>query len=123
MAENDVLRAPHVLEYPYSRSVGPVIGAFLTGLRDGTHPRGVARRRRGPTVIVPPTEYDPTTGGGHRRAGRGGPGRRGHDVGVGGRARARTTRSSAPSPGRSCRLDGADTAMLHVVDGGVARAP
>ena len=35
MADNDVLRAPHVLEYPYVRSVGPVIGAFLTALRDG----------------------------------------------------------------------------------------
>ena len=29
---------PHVLEYPggYTRSVGPVIGRFLTGLLDGT---------------------------------------------------------------------------------------
>ena len=31
------LLEPHVLEYPggYTRSVGPVIGRFLTGLRDG----------------------------------------------------------------------------------------
>ena len=31
------LVAPHVLEYPggYTRSVGPVIGRFLTGLRAG----------------------------------------------------------------------------------------
>ncbi len=29
------LHTPHVLEYPYTRSVGPVIGRFLTGLRDG----------------------------------------------------------------------------------------
>ena len=35
MADSEVLRAPHVLEYPYVRSVGPVIGAFLTGLREG----------------------------------------------------------------------------------------
>ena len=27
--------ADHVLEYPYVRSVGPAVGAFLTGLRDG----------------------------------------------------------------------------------------
>ena len=35
MAESEVLRAPHVLEFPYKRSLGPVIGAFMTGLRDG----------------------------------------------------------------------------------------
>ena len=34
-SEGEVLTSAHVLEYPYSRSVGPVIGAFLTGLRDG----------------------------------------------------------------------------------------
>ena len=33
----DVFTAHHVIEYPggYTRSVGPVIGRFLTGLRDG----------------------------------------------------------------------------------------
>ena len=35
MAESEVLRAPHVLEFPYKRSLGPVMGAFFTGLRDG----------------------------------------------------------------------------------------
>ncbi len=29
------LTAPHVLEYPYRRSVGPVLGRFFAGLRDG----------------------------------------------------------------------------------------
>jgi hypothetical protein len=51
--------ADHVLEYPYVRSVGPVIGAFLTGLRDG---KVVGIRGEGGRVIVPPTEYDPETG-------------------------------------------------------------
>jgi uncharacterized OB-fold protein len=51
--------ADHVLEYPYVRSVGPVIGAFLTGLRDG---KVVGVRGTGGKVIVPPTEYDPDTG-------------------------------------------------------------
>jgi uncharacterized protein len=51
--------ADHVLEYPYSRSVGPVIGAFLTGLRDG---KVVGIKGTGGRVIVPPTEYDPETG-------------------------------------------------------------
>jgi hypothetical protein len=55
---DDVLTSPHVLEYPYSRSVGPVIGAFLTGLRDGTV---YGATGSGGRVIVPPTEYDPDT--------------------------------------------------------------
>ena len=33
--EGGVLTAPHVLEYPYRRSVGPVLGRFFTALRDG----------------------------------------------------------------------------------------
>src|SRR5664279_5684109 len=51
---------PHVLEYPggYTRSVGPIIGRFLTGLRDG---RIEGIRGSAGTVLVPPTEYDPYT--------------------------------------------------------------
>jgi hypothetical protein len=30
----EVLTAPHVVERTYTRSTGPVIGAFLAGLRD-----------------------------------------------------------------------------------------
>src|SRR5438105_12442551 len=50
----------HALEYPggYTRSVGPVVGAFLTGLRDG---RLVGVRTPTGKVVVPPTEYDPQT--------------------------------------------------------------
>ena len=72
MAEDAVIyRSDHVLEYPYVRSVGPVIGAFLTGLRDG---KVVGTGASGGRVIVPPTEYDPETGEDDRRAGRGRPG-------------------------------------------------
>ena len=55
------LVADHVLEYPggYTRSVGPVIGRFLTSLRDG---RIEGVRISDGRVLVPPTEYDPTTG-------------------------------------------------------------
>ena len=28
----------HVIEFPYTRTLGPVVGPFLTGLRDGTKP-------------------------------------------------------------------------------------
>ena len=34
MAEPDVLEAPNILEYPYARSVGPIIGRFMAALRD-----------------------------------------------------------------------------------------
>ena len=50
-----------VLEFPYKRSVGPVIGGFLTGLRDG---RILGIRASGGRVLVPPLEYDPETGDG-----------------------------------------------------------
>ena len=29
------LRADLVIEYPFTRTTGPVVGAFMTGLRDG----------------------------------------------------------------------------------------
>ena len=112
MAESEVLRAPHFIEYTYTRSVGPVIGAFLTGLRDGkilgaTTPAG--------RVVVPPTEYDPITS---EEVG---------DLGEVGPAGIVTTWAWAarPLPDQPLdrpfawalvRLDGADTAMLHVVD-------
>ena len=52
--------AERVLEYPggYTRSVGPVIGKFLTGLRDG---KLLGVRLADGRVLVPPTEYDPAT--------------------------------------------------------------
>ncbi len=52
------LSAPLVLEYPFTRTTGPVIGAFMTGLREGII---VGARRADGTVLVPPTEYDPQT--------------------------------------------------------------
>ena len=53
------LSADYVLEYAYRRTTGPVIGRFLTGLRDGKI-EGI--RTRDGRVIVPPLEYDPNTG-------------------------------------------------------------
>jgi len=122
MADSEVLRAPHVLEYPYLRSVGPVIGAFLTGLRDGRILGARSQSPDGaPTVIVPPTEYDPTTG---------------RDVGElveVGPSGVVTTWAWASAPRKDqpldrpfawalVRLDGADTAMLHAVDAGAPGA-
>lgn len=56
--ETEVLRALHVLEYPYNRSVGPVIGRFLTGLIDK---RIEGIKTASGKVMVPPVEYDPET--------------------------------------------------------------
>jgi uncharacterized OB-fold protein len=58
MSDVEVLNAPHTIEYTYTRSTGPVIGAFLTGLRDRKilGVRGVDGR-----VIVPAIDYDPVT--------------------------------------------------------------
>ena len=51
----DVLSAPHYMEFPYTRSTGPVVGAFLTGLRDR---RVLGAQDSTGRVVVPPPEYD-----------------------------------------------------------------
>ena len=57
--EGGVLTAPHVLEYPYRRSVGPVLGRFFTALRDG---KLLGVKTKAGKVLAPPAEYDPETG-------------------------------------------------------------
>ena len=52
------LSAPVNVAFDYTRSTGPVIGRFLTGLRDGVL---VGARTSDGTVVVPPPEYDPIT--------------------------------------------------------------
>jgi uncharacterized OB-fold protein len=112
MVDEEVLyTADHVLEYPYVRSVGPVIGAFLTGLRDG---KVVGIKGTGGKVIVPPTEYDPETGEETTDI---------VDVGPEGTV---TSWSWVPHPRPKhplqtpfawvlVRFDGADTSFLHVL--------
>ena len=56
--EPAVLRAPMVIEYPFSRTTGPVIGAFLTGLREGVL---IGIKASDGRVLCPPMEYDPVT--------------------------------------------------------------
>ena len=50
------LSAPVTVAFDYTRSTGPVIGRFLTGLRDG---RVIGGRTSDGTVVVPPPEFDP----------------------------------------------------------------
>jgi uncharacterized OB-fold protein len=108
------LVAPHRLEYPYRRSVGPVLGRFLAGLRDG---RIEGVRARDGRVLVPPQEYDPVTAealDGWVPVGPGG-------------VVVSWAWIAEPLPGQPLsrpfawalvRLDGADTALLHAVDAG-----
>ena len=114
-AEADTLVAPHVLEFPggYKRSLGPVVGRFLTGLRDGEM-WGV--KTASGRVLAPPTEYDPDTGEAVT-----------DDwvtVGPGGTvttwawvAEARPKHPlDRPFAWALVKLDGADTTMLHAID-------
>ena len=52
----EVLQAPLVLEYPFTRTTGPVVGRFLTGLREGVV---LGVKRTDGSVMCPPLEYDP----------------------------------------------------------------
>ncbi len=52
------LQAPVTVSFDYTRSVGPVLGRFLTGLRDG---RLVGARTSDGKVVVPPPEFDPVS--------------------------------------------------------------
>ncbi|WP_166138058.1 Zn-ribbon domain-containing OB-fold protein [Nocardioides ochotonae] len=51
------LSAPVTVAFDYTRSTGPVLGRFLTGLRDAR----VVGARTSAGVVVPPPEYDPGT--------------------------------------------------------------
>ena len=108
----DVLRAPHFLEYTYTRSVGPVIERFFAGLGERRF-QGI--RGSDGKVIVPPTEYDPDTGESLTEF-----------VDVADTGVVTTWAwNTDPRPGQPLgrpfawaliKLDGADTAMLHAVD-------
>ncbi len=105
------LRADLVIEYPFTRTTGPVVGAFMTGLRDG---RIVGSRRADGRVFVPPAEVDPETGDAITDI-----------VEVASTGVVETwTWVDPPRPGSPwaqphglalIRLDGADTPMLHGV--------
>ena len=114
-AQQATLTAPHVLEYTYTRSVGPVIGMFLGGLREC---RILGVKTEDGRVLVPPQEYDPETGESVSD----------EFVEVGPSGVVRTWAWVAqPRPHHPLdrpfawaliQLDGADTSMLHAVDAG-----
>lgn len=52
------LSAPVTVAFDYTRSTGPVLGRFLTGLKQA---RFVGARTSDGRVVVPPPEFDPTS--------------------------------------------------------------
>ena len=58
MAEPEILNQAFTLGYTYTRSTGPVVGRFLTELRDR---KIVGIKASDGRVVVPPMEYDPDT--------------------------------------------------------------
>ncbi|WP_239476897.1 Zn-ribbon domain-containing OB-fold protein [Nocardia arizonensis] len=108
----DVLSAPLRVRFDYTRSVGPTIGAFLTGLR--AH-KVLGMRGSDGRVLVPPPEYDPVTAE---------PLTEFVDVADVGTVESWTWVHD-PLPSQPfdrpfawalIRLDGADTSLLHAVD-------
>jgi uncharacterized OB-fold protein len=100
------------VEFPFTRSLGPVQSAFLTGLR---HKVALGARTRTGKVLVPPVEYDPETAEEIRDL---------VEVSPTGTV---TTWAWNHEPRRGqpldtpfawvlVKLDGADTALLHALD-------
>jgi hypothetical protein len=111
---SEVLFAPLVIEFPFTRTVGAVQGAFLTGLREQII-LGIRKSDGG--VLVPPTEYDPETA------------EELSDLVEVGQSGVVTTWTwlDEPRPRNPVQrgfawaviqLDGADTGLLHAVDAG-----
>jgi uncharacterized OB-fold protein len=106
------------ISFDYTRSLGPVLGQFMTALRDR---RILGARGADGRVHAPPFEYDPVTFQ---------PPAELTEVGPAGTV-VSWTWLEAPLAGQPLdrpfgwaliRLDGADTAMLHAVDAGSAAA-
>lgn len=114
MSTQPVLSAPYVVEYAYTRSVGPVIERFFNALAEG---RIEGIRGEDGRVIVPPQEYDPVTGA-----------ELSEFVEVSDTGTVTTWGwTNEPLPGQPLdkpfawalvQLDGADVPMLHAVDAG-----
>lgn len=110
------LSAPLKLSFDYTRSVGPILGQFFTALRDR---RIVGNRGSDGRVHVPPAEYDPVT---YEQLTEIVP------VSSVGTVLSWTWQSTPlegqpldrPFAWALIKLDGADTPLLHAVDGKVS---
>lgn len=103
------------LEFPYRRSLGPVIGGFMTALAEH---RILGARSPSGDVLVPPLEHDPFTGESVSPDLV--------EVGPGGEVTSwawvahPSSRHPLDHPFAFAliKLDGASTALVHVVDAG-----
>ncbi len=106
------------ITFPYKRSLGPVVGMFMTALTE----QRILGIRNGTDVIVPPMEWDPATGA-----------ELAHDFVEVGPAGTVESWTWVPKPSAQhplthpfafafIRLDGATTPLLHAVDAGSASA-
>ncbi len=106
------------ITFPYKRSLGPVVGAFMTALTE----RRILGIRNGDAVLVPPMEWDPATGA-----------ELAHDFVEVGPAGTVTSWTWVPLPSEQhplahpfafalILLDGATTPLLHAVDAGSPEA-
>jgi len=106
------------ITFPYQRSLGPVVGAFMTALTE----RRILGIRSGDDVLVPPMEWDPATGAELT-----------HDFVEVGPAGAVISWTWVPVPSEQhplnrpfafalIQLDGATTPLLHAVDAGSAES-
>jgi uncharacterized OB-fold protein len=102
------------IKFPYKRSLGPVLGAFMTALTE----QRLIGIKSGSRVICPPLEWDPDTGAelAHDFV----------DVGPAGTVESWSwvAKPSVQHPLDKpfamalIKLDGADTALVHAVDAG-----
>ena len=89
----------NTITFPYQRSLGPVVGAFMTALTE----RRILGIRNGDAVLVPPMEWDPATGAELALdLVEVGPGRHGRVLDVGAGRRRSSIRSTVRSRSRSC---------------------
>ena len=104
----------NTITFPYKRSLGPVVGPFMTALTD----KRILGVRHGDEVLVPPMEWDPATGAELPR-----------DFVEVGPAGVVESWTWVPTPSEQhpldspfafafIRLDGATTPLLHAVDAG-----
>ncbi len=111
MAQPEILHQAFELGFTYTRSTGPVVGRFLTGLRDH---KILGIRASDGRVVVPPMEYDPDTAEALSEF---------VEVGQEGeivswawvRAPREAHPMSEPFAWAMIRLDGADVPMVHCV--------
>ena len=103
------------IRFPYKRSLGPVIGAFMTGLAS----QQILGIRNGAEVMCPPLEWDPRTGKELQH----------DDLVEVGPAGTVVSWTWVPKPSAQhpldrpfalalIKLDGADTSLTHAVDAG-----